>query len=156
MPNIIIFNLIIVLFIQFRSQIQVYIKKLFLISANPEALINTVWLYNSLHFGMKSRQEHLDMLFVDLELKATSDGLQYFEFTERETKTRKGQGAARSFAPKMLAQPGTYSIIMFEIHKMILLPLQLYTCIYIQHLDVLRLLMNKNFDEKNIKANNCL
>jgi hypothetical protein len=54
---------------------------------------------------------HLDMLFVDLELKATSDGLQYFEFTERETKTRKGQGAARSFAPKMLAQPGTYSII---------------------------------------------
>jgi hypothetical protein len=80
----------------------------------------------------------------DLELKSTSDGLLYVEFTERETKMRKGQGAARSFAPKMFAQPGTYSIIRFEIHKVILLPLQLYTCIYKKHLYVIRLLMNKN------------
>ena len=92
------------------------------------------------------------MLFGDLELNATSDGLQYVELTERDTKTRKGQGAARSFAPKMFAQPGTYSIIMFEIHKVILLPLQLYTCIYIKHLDVIRLLMNKNIDDKNINS----
>ena len=42
---------------------------------------------------MRSRQEHLDMLIGDLELKSTSDGLQYVEFTERETKMRKGQGA---------------------------------------------------------------
>ena len=96
---------------------------------------------------MRSRQEHLDLLFGDLELKATSDGLQYGEFTERETKTRKGQGAARYFAPKMFAQLGTYSIIRFEIHKVILLPSQLYTCIYKKHLDVIRLLMNKYFDE---------
>ena len=96
------------------------------------------------------------MLIGDLELKSTSDGLQYVEFTERETKMRKGQGAPRSFAPKMFAQPGTYSIIRFEIHKVILLPLQLYTCIYKKHLYVIRLIMNKNFDEKNIKANICL
>jgi hypothetical protein len=89
-------------------------------------------------------------------LNATSDGLQYVELTERETKTRKGQGAARSFAPKMFAQRGTYSIIRFEIHKVILLPLQLYTCKYKNHLDIIRLLMNKNFDEKNIEENNFL
>ena len=89
-------------------------------------------------------------------MNATSDGMQYVELTERETKTRKGQGAARSFAPKMFAQPGTYSIIRFEIHKVILLPLQLYTYIYKNHLDVIRLLMKKKFDEKNIEANNFL
>lgn len=123
MPNIIILNLIIVLFIQFRSQIHVYIKNLFIISANPEALINTVWLNNSLHFGMRSHQEHLDMLSI-------IESYQYVEVTERETNTRKGQDAARSYVPKIFAYPGTYSIMRFEIHKVILLPLQLYTCIY--------------------------
>lgn len=59
-----------------------------------------------MHFGMRSRQEHQDMHFGDVEMKLTSDGLQYVEFNERETKTRKGHGAARAFAPKMFAQPG--------------------------------------------------
>ena len=76
-------------------------------SANPDALVNTVWLNNTLHFGMRSRQEHSDMLFGDVELKATSTGEQYLQFTERETKTRKGQpGNTRAFAPKMFARPG--------------------------------------------------
>ena len=100
---------------QVRSQIHVYISNIFLISANPEALINTVWLNNSLHFGMRGRQEHIDKLFGDLLLQATSDGLQYVEFSEREIKMRKDQGATRSVASKMLAQPGTYTIIRFEI-----------------------------------------
>ena len=86
------------------------------------------------------------MLIGDLELKSTSDGLQYVEFTERETKMRKGQGAARSFAPKMFAQPGTYSIIRFAIHKVILLPLQLYTCIYKK-----TLICYKAFNEKKFR-----
>ncbi|VDH96491.1 Hypothetical predicted protein, partial [Mytilus galloprovincialis] len=42
--------------------------------SNPEALTNTVWLNNSLHFGMRSRQEHTDMLFGDVTMKATSEG----------------------------------------------------------------------------------
>ena len=55
---------------------------------------------------MRGRQEHQDMRFGDVEMKVTSDGLQYLEFTERETKTRKGDGSARQFAPKMFAMPG--------------------------------------------------
>ncbi|XP_076105700.1 uncharacterized protein KIAA1958-like [Mytilus galloprovincialis] len=72
-------------------------------TSNPDALINTVWLNNSMHFGMRSRQEHQDMKFGDIEMKATSGGVQYLEFTERQTKTRKGEGSARPFAPKMFA-----------------------------------------------------
>jgi len=61
-----------------------------------------------MHFGMRSRQEHQDMMFGDIEMKVTSAGLQYLEFTERETKTRKGEGSARPFAPKMFATPGNH------------------------------------------------
>ena len=63
-----------------------------------------------MHFGMRSRQEHQDMLWGDVEMKATSTGHQYLEFTERETKTRKGQGSARAFPPKMFVTPGNYSV----------------------------------------------
>ncbi|CAG2220035.1 unnamed protein product [Mytilus edulis] len=72
-------------------------------TSNPDALTNTVWLNNSMHFGMRSSQEHQDMKFGDIEMKATSGGVQYLEFTERQTKTRKGEGSARPFAPKMFA-----------------------------------------------------
>ncbi|CAG2184985.1 unnamed protein product [Mytilus edulis] len=70
--------------------------------SNPDALTNTVWRNNSMHFGMRSRQEHQDMKFGDIQMKATSGGV-HFEFTERQTKTRKGEGSARPFAPKMFA-----------------------------------------------------
>ncbi|XP_063441624.1 uncharacterized protein KIAA1958-like [Mytilus trossulus] len=75
--------------------------------SNPEALTNTVWLNNSLHFGMRSRQEHTDMLFGDVTMKATSEGKHYLEYSERMTKTRQGEsGNTRSFAPKMFENPG--------------------------------------------------
>lgn len=59
---------------------------------------------------MRSRKEHQDMLWGDVEMKATTSGLQYLEFTERKTKTRQGGGDARPFAPKMCATP----CILFE------------------------------------------
>ncbi|VDI51108.1 Hypothetical predicted protein [Mytilus galloprovincialis] len=77
------------------------------LTSNPEALTNTVWLNNSLHFGMRSRQEHTDMLFGDVTMKATSEGKHYLEYSERMTKTRQGEsGNTRSFAPKMFENPG--------------------------------------------------
>ncbi|CAC5412519.1 unnamed protein product [Mytilus coruscus] len=54
---------------------------------------------------MRSPQEHEDMKFGDIEMKVTSGGVQYLEFTERQTKTRKGEGSARPFAPKMFETP---------------------------------------------------
>jgi len=81
------------------------------VAGNPESLVNTVWLNNSLHFGMRGRQEHSDMMWGDVELNATSTGEQYIEFNERETKTRKEQtGSSRAYAPKMFARPGKFFV----------------------------------------------
>ena len=46
-------------------------------SANGEALLNTVWLNNTQHFGLRGCQEHRDMKWGDVELKITADGLEY-------------------------------------------------------------------------------
>ena len=52
---------------------------------------------------------HTDMLLGDVTMKATSNGKQYLEYYESETKTRKGEaGNIRAFAPKMFETPGNY------------------------------------------------
>lgn len=81
------------------------------VAGNSEPLVNTIWLNNILHFGMRGRQEHSDMMWGDVELNATSTGEQYIEFNERETKTAKGQaGSSRAYAPKMFARPGKFLV----------------------------------------------
>jgi hypothetical protein len=79
------------------------------VAGHPEALINAVWLNFCIHFGMRGRQEHTVMLFGDVTMKATSNGKQYLEYYERETKARKGEaGNIKAFAPKMFETPGNY------------------------------------------------
>lgn len=52
------------------------------------------------------------MLWGDLELKATSEGVEYVVFTERATKTRSGESAdTRAFQPKIFEQPGIIGAI---------------------------------------------
>lgn len=64
---------------------------------------------------MRSRQEHTDMLFGDVTMKATSEGKHYLEYSERMTKTRQGEsGNTRSFAPKMFENPGKYRIELYR------------------------------------------
>jgi hypothetical protein len=65
-----------------------------------------VWLNNTLHFGVRGRKEHVDMLSGDIKMMTTATGEQYLEYNERLTKTRTGQGDSRSFAPNMFAAPG--------------------------------------------------
>lgn len=61
-----------------------------------------------MHFGLRSRKEHVDMLWGDLELKRTSEGEEYVQHTERLTKTRTGDmNNIRKFQAKMFAVPGT-------------------------------------------------
>ena len=72
---------------------------------NPEALLNSMWLNNTMHFGLKGRQEHQTLLLGDVELDRTSDGDEYLVFNERAIKTRNGvSGSSRMFAPKMFEQ----------------------------------------------------
>jgi len=63
-----------------------------------------MWLNTTLHFGLRGRQEHVVMLWGDMELKSDDHGLQYLEFHERATKTRQGSTRdVRAFPPKMYA-----------------------------------------------------
>ena len=71
---------------------------------NPVALQNLVWLNNTLHFGLRGNQEHVQMLWGDVDLRQTSEGVEYLEFNERTTKTRQGNTRdLRAFHPKMFA-----------------------------------------------------
>jgi len=71
---------------------------------NPEAIINSMWLNTTLYFGLRGRQEHVLMLWGDMELKSDDQGVQYLEFHEPATKTRQGSTRdVRAFPPKMYA-----------------------------------------------------
>lgn len=51
-----------------------------------------MYLNNTMHFGMRSRAEHVSLRWGDVQQKVTSTGEEYLEYRERSTK---------SFAPKM-------------------------------------------------------
>jgi len=55
---------------------------------NPEALLNTLWLNSTKHFGLRGCKQHRDMCWGDVKLKEKADGKEYLEFNERQTKTR--------------------------------------------------------------------
>jgi hypothetical protein len=43
-------------------------------SDNPEALINAVFLNNGAYFGLRGRQDNVNMTSGDIQLKSTSGG----------------------------------------------------------------------------------
>ena len=59
---------------------------------SPRALLNALWLNNSIYFGMRPGKEQRDLCWGDLQLKTDSEGNCFFEFSqERQTKTRTGE-----------------------------------------------------------------
>ena len=52
-------------------------------SGNPDLLLNTMWLKMNLHFITRGRQEHVTLLWGDVELDETSVGEEFLAFTER-------------------------------------------------------------------------
>jgi hypothetical protein len=44
------------------------------LSDNTEALINAVFLNNGAYFGLRGRQNHVQMTWGDIQLKSTSGG----------------------------------------------------------------------------------
>lgn len=64
------------------------------------ALTRTVWYLFTLLFGLRGRHEARQMTWGDIKLQTDSNGEEYLEFNERLSKTRKGSGDARTFAPK--------------------------------------------------------
>jgi hypothetical protein len=47
-------------------------------SDNPEALINAVFLNNGAYFGLRGRQDHVNMTWGDIQLKSTSQMTNFF------------------------------------------------------------------------------
>ena len=77
---------------------------------DPETLQTTVWLNNTLHFGMRSCQDHYDLLWGDVAEKSTLDGKVYLEMEESLSKGRDGSvpgsHSHRAFKPKMFEVGG--------------------------------------------------
>ena len=58
------------------------------LAESPQAMINTLWLYFTMGFGLRGRHEHEQLLWGDIALKVSSAGEEFLEFNERATKTR--------------------------------------------------------------------
>ena len=76
--------------------------------SSPESLLNTLWLNNTQHFGLRGCQEHRDMKWGDIQLKTSEDGVEFLEYIERQTKTRTGAEPKdiRAVKPKTFSVPG--------------------------------------------------
>ena len=70
-------------------------------------MINTLWLFNSLHFGLRGCGEHQQMCWKDVQLMKDAGGTEYLHFSERQTKTRSGADprSVRPIKPKAFAAP---------------------------------------------------
>jgi len=49
--------------------------------SSPQALVNTVWLNNMLHFGLRGCKEQRELRWGDVVLKSDSEGKQYLEYS---------------------------------------------------------------------------
>ena len=73
------------------EEIDIFYSKKVLGLSSPQALVNTVWLNNMLHFGLRGCKEQRELRWGDVVLKSGSEGKQYLEYSvEGQTKTRTG------------------------------------------------------------------
>ena len=73
-----------------EDEVNVLYEKELLGVSSAEALLNTIWFNNTIHFGLRGCKEHRDMCWGDVKLRQTTTGLEYLEYFERQTKTRTG------------------------------------------------------------------
>ena len=57
----------------------------------PQALLSTVCLNNMIHFGLNGFKEQKELRWGDIVLKTDSDGKEYLQYFECQTKTRSGE-----------------------------------------------------------------
>lgn len=89
--------------------------------ASPDCILQTLWLYTTIHFGLRGCQEHRDMTWGDVTLKKDDSGQEYLEFCERQTKTRTGENPRdiRKVTPKLWSntlQPERCPIKVYKIY----------------------------------------
>ncbi len=91
---------------------------------SPQALINTLWHNNCLHFGLRGGKEQRHLKWGDVLLKKDTEGKEYLEYnTERQTKTRTGENPMnrRSVKPRMYenlsAGPERNPVFLYKLYK---------------------------------------
>ena len=91
------------------EEVDVLYSKELLGLSSPESLLNTLWLNNTQHFGLRGCQEHRNMRWGDVQSQTSADGTEFLEYTERQTKTRTGAEPkdTRTVKPKMFSVPGS-------------------------------------------------
>ena len=92
-----------------EEEIKLLYDKELLGTSTPEALLNTIWFNNTIHFGLRGCKEHRNMCWGDVQLRQTTNGEEFLEYSERQTKTRTGENArdVRQIKPKMFSVPGS-------------------------------------------------
>ena len=85
------------------EEINIFYDKKVLGLSSPQALINTVWLNNMQHFGMRGCKEQRQVRWGDIRLNTDSEGKEFLTLCERQTKTRTGEDVrnVRSAPPRM-------------------------------------------------------
>ena len=90
---------------------------------SAQALINTLWYNNCLHFELRGGKEQRDLQWGDVVLKKDKEGKEYLEFTERQTKTPTGENPMnrRSVKPRMYenltAGPEGNPVFLYKLYK---------------------------------------
>ena len=102
-----------------NDEIEILFNKTLLGLSSPQALLNTVWLNNMIHFGLRGCKEQREFRWGDMiVLKTDSDGKEYLEYFERQTKTRTGEDPRNQppIKPRMYANDDAISIDRDPVH----------------------------------------
>ena len=83
-------------------------------TSSPEALLNTLWLKNTLHFGLCGCQEHRDKCWGMLLYTKQHVGKSFWSSTRGKPKLEMGQHYrdVRPVTPKMFATDGSEKILL--------------------------------------------
>ena len=90
---------------------------------DPSSVLNTLWLNNTVHIGLRSVTEHNALTWGDVSLHTDAEtGAQCLEYNERQNKTRTGENPRdiRKVKPKMWATPENPNKYPVEIYKLYL------------------------------------
>ena len=101
------------------DEIEILFEKKLLGLSSPQALLNTVWLNNMIHFGLRDvRIEQKELRRGDIVLKTDSDGKEYLEYFERQTKTRTREDPRNQppIKPRMYTNDDAISIDRDPVH----------------------------------------
>ena len=74
-----------------------------MLESTPKALLNTVWFNSTVHFGLRGCKEHRDMCWGDVQLRQTTNGVEFFSRSILRNKLLVNPREARQIKPKMFS-----------------------------------------------------